>query len=519
MAGVQLLFIVLAGWGLTLVLESFLSVRPRLATRPVAAYAIHLGIWLLFVGVPVIALQRPLLVLVLAQGFWLLLVAVSNAKHDRLNEPLVYTDLAFFWYALRHPRLYLPFFGIARFLVYGAVAGAAVFGLWRLEEDWQSSLPDAGLAVLSVVCAIAGVLMVWIGGRALAAPTLDSVDDLRRLGPMASFWLYRREERRPRGAAVLTPFTNATAQTSELPDLIAIQSESFFDVRRLDAGVRRDVLQHFDAMKVHGHAEGRLLVPAWGANTVRTEFSFLSGLASDAIGIDRFNPYRRLARQPLVTVVGHLKRLGYRTVCVHPYLSSFYERDEVFPKLGFDQFIDVHAFAAGDKFGPYVSDAAVTATITRLVEESDRPIFVFAITMENHGPLHLESVEPTEAGEYMTADAAASAPHDLIVYLRHLKNADRMLATLRDWMDGRQRPVHLCWYGDHVPIMPKVYATAVLRGGSTDYLLWSNRRGGASHHGDVAIDALGPLFLETAGLMARRASAPATALVPVSVLR
>ena len=125
---------------------------------------------------------------------------------------------------------------------------------------------------------------------------------------------------------------------------------------------------------------------------MRTEFSFLSGLASETLGIDRFNPYRRLARRPLITLVGHLRGLGYRTVCVHPYLSSFYARDEVFPLLGFDELVDVRSFSHGDRFGPYVSDAAVAATITRRVDQSDRPIFVFAITMENHGPLHLESV-------------------------------------------------------------------------------------------------------------------------------
>ena len=104
----------------------------------------------------------------------------------------------------------------------------------------------------------------------------------------------------------------------------------------------------------------------------------------------------------------------------------------------------------------------------------------------------------------------SSTLHDLTVYLRHLKNADRMLATLKSWMDSRSRPVHVCWYGDHVPIMPHVYDAMKPTSGDTDYLLWSNRRNGDGHHGNVAIEALGPLLLTAAGLIAHGLLCPAS---------
>jgi hypothetical protein len=512
MTAAQLLCIVVAGWGLTFGLEYFLTPRPRLLARPAGAHAIHLGLWLFAVGVPLFALQRPLLILALALAFWVVIVTVSNVKHDRLKEPLVFTDLAFVFYATRHPRLYVPFFGVARFLLCGGVGFAVAFGLWRLEQGGRSSLPDVWLALLAAASALLGALLIWVGDRTAGEPTLDPVADIRRFGLIATLWLYRRVERRPRTGAVVTPFTTASVETPDRPDLVAIQSESFFDARRLHPSIRPDVLENFDAIRRVARAEGRLLVPAWGANTVRTEFSFLSGLASEALGIDRFNPYRRLARGPLVTLVGHLRRLGYRTVCVHPYLSSFYARNQVFPLLGFDDFIDVRSFSDSDRVGPYVGDAAVAAAIMRLAGESDRPIFVFAITMENHGPLHLESVGPDEAANYMIDVAPSSSLHDLTAYLRHLKNADRMLGTLKNWMDSRSRPVHLCWYGDHVPILSKAYEATAPPGGDTDYLLWSNRQNGEGYHGDVGIEALGPLLLHAAGLM--RGQTPARGISP-----
>jgi hypothetical protein len=501
MTSAHLLLIVMAGWGLTLLLEGFLTPRPRLWSRPGGAYAIHLGLWLLLAGAPLVAFQRPLLILVATAAFWVLMVTVSNVKRDRLNEPLIYTDFEFMSYALRHPRLYVPFLGIARFVLYGGLACTAVFGLWRLERSWSHSLPDPGRAALAAGCAIAGVLLIRIGERTAGEPSLEPMADLRRYGLIASFWLYRRARRRPRAGDVPTPFVTGSVHAAERPDIVAIQSESFFDARRLYAGVRPEVLEHFDALRRVAGAEGRLRVPAWGANTVRTEFAFLSGLANDTLGIDRFNPYRTLARRPLVTLVGRLRSLGYRTVCVHPYLSSFYERNEVFPLLGFDQIVDVRSFSDSDRVGAYISDAAVAETIIRLVGESDRPIFVFAITMENHGPLHLEPVRPDEAPVYMVDPPPAASVHELTVYLRHLKNADRMMETLTRWIDSRSRPVHLCWYGDHVPIMPNVYTTLRPATGDTDYLLWSNRRNGDGQHKALPVEALGPLLLDAAGLM------------------
>ena len=47
------------------------------------------------------------------------------------------------------------------------------------------------------------------------------------------------------------------------------------------------------------------------------------------------------------TIASYLRDLGYRTICVHPYPSTFYGRDRVFPVLGFDEFVDLESFGDG----------------------------------------------------------------------------------------------------------------------------------------------------------------------------
>jgi phosphoglycerol transferase MdoB-like AlkP superfamily enzyme len=246
---------------------------------------------------------------------------------------------------------------------------------------------------------------------------------------------------------------------------------------------------------------GALQVPAWGANTVRSEFAFVSGLDDALLGAHRFNPYHAVAAGwPVPTLAGFLKRRGYRTVCIHPYPASFYRRDRVYPLLGFDEFIDIRSFADADRCGPFVGDAAVAAKIAAIVESSSVPVFVFAITMENHGPLHLEKVAPTDVAELYTAAPPAGCD-DLTIYLRHLRNADRMIGALRQSLGRSERPASLCWFGDHVPSMPGVYDTIGVPDGASRFLLWHSTKSGPGDVGPMSAHQLAAEWMSRLGLM------------------
>ena len=51
-----------------------------------------------------------------------------------------------------------------------------------------------------------------------------------------------------------------------------------------------------------------------------------------------------------------------------------------------------------------------------------------------------------------------------------------MLAALRETLRTHVRPACLCWYGDHVPIMPSTYARLGEPAGETVYCLWRSDR-------------------------------------------
>src|SRR3546814_4181005 len=97
-------------WGL----ESLLKPRPVAPwRRPLAAIAVHVGIWTILFGLELALFRRPYFAIANVLAIQALLVLVSLSKFWTLKEPFVYSDFEYFLDALRHPRLYLPFLGLA----------------------------------------------------------------------------------------------------------------------------------------------------------------------------------------------------------------------------------------------------------------------------------------------------------------------------------------------------------------------------------------------------------------------
>lgn len=473
--------------------------------RPWATSAIHAALWLLLFCFELAVFHRPWFATAIVLAFQLFVVLVNNAKFHSLREPFIYQDFEYFLDALKHPRLYLPFLGKARAAMALAGFGVAFYGGLHFEPALSAGVRlPAFFGMVAMLALFAGALL-WCGARQHLPVVFAPQVDLRQLGLLTSLWRYAREERKrhplPATQEAVSP---ALAEGTARPHLVVVQSESFFDARRLFAGIRPEVLQAFDALQASAVCQGQVEVAAWGANTVRTEFAFLSGLSAAALGVHRFNPYRKLARQGVPTIAGFLRQLGYRTVCVHPYHASFYTRAEVYPRLGFDEFIDIESFRDVEKTGPYIGDVALAEKVCALLQQaSSQPLFVFVISMENHGPLHLEKVQPRDVAQLYSQPPPAGCD-DLTIYLRHLGNADRMAAMLRAQLESMPTPGWLCWYGDHVPIMPQVYSAMPEPDGKTDYFLWRNGACGQGERVDLRVEELGGLLLQQMGLRARR---------------
>lgn len=491
----------LASWAL----EALLLPRPQAPwRRGAAANLTHVGVWTLAFALEMALFQRPYFAIANVLAIELLLVLVSRAKYEALQEPFVYPDFEYFTDAIKHPRLYLPFFGWGKALVCAGGYGVALWGGLVLEPaiSARSGFSAATYYLGCGVLATVGLGTAWLAGRRISV-NFDTDQDLIREGLVAALWAYARAERAPVDEEIWahSPFANPPAKSNfpdGLPDLVSIQSESFFDVRRAYPIVRNDVLSGFDEICAEAVAYGELEVAARGANTVRTEFAFLSGIDPERLGVHKYNPYRKFAKRGALTLASFLRELGYKTICVHPYHKSFYDRGTVLPRIGFDKFIDIQGFSESDVFGSYIGDVALAQKVLKILcaEGDSKPLYIHVITMENHGPLFMEELTSEDADKYLSVSLPQQA-NDLIFYARHLSNADRMFSVLREALLKRDRLGWLCIFGDHVPIMKGVYSLLGNVSGTTEYAVWTSKRPHKSPKINMKIENLGSFLIDS----------------------
>ncbi|KAF1029035.1 MAG: hypothetical protein GAK40_00677 [Burkholderia plantarii] len=465
--------------------------------RPLCSPLLHVLAVVFLADLALAATARPIISAAAALALVGLAAAVSNAKYETLREPFVFTDLSLFSQLFAHPRLYLPFLSVGKVLAIAAGIVVVVAGF--LAEPVASPYPA------SVALAVALALFVLACGVASRLSlTLDAAADQRVHGFFATFVAYLLNGLRPatvsrfKRAAEQGPFAKGHAHAG--PDVIVIQSESFFDIRVLSPAIEPGLYSHFDAARREAVWHGQMTVPAWGANTMRTEFAVLTGLPSTALGYARFYPYA-FVRRACASLASWFARGGYETVAFHPYYADFFGRDRVFPLLGFQRFHDIEHFAQASRAGPYVSDAAVAEAILAELARRDAtaggPRFIFAMTMENHGPLHLETVLSGESSSRHTLGDGA-AWRDLTAYLRHIENADAMIGRLLDHVRSSCRDTIVCFYGDHVPALPQVFDRLDVNPERSDYFIWRNFETQNPERLDVHADTLGALLLRAA---------------------
>lgn len=443
-------------------------------------------------------------------GGELLLFAVNRLKLSQFKEPLVFVDFGLFTQMLRHPRFYFPYiFPLPVILAVSSLTALMVLLYWAQSPLGQEGkwLPKI-LFFLSLV-PVGFLAFCFTGkGRQLAQacvaqrnPSFDPNADFARFGLIGSLLLHslsyvHREEfdggiipANERSTHCVWPEASLGDIPDPKPHVVLVQAESFFDIRRVDPSIDRNLFANFDRLAEEG-LSGRMQVSAHGAYTMRTEFSVLTGIPNGALGSDAMNPYLTASRRSVWSLASHYKSKGYRCVCVHPYDLRFFRRDKVIPNLGFDELHGEEVFDSTRRFGPYISDDALASHVIGLLEKSQVPLFIFAVTIEAHGPWDGERFESTGV-DRESLGVPSWADDGFVAYLAHLRNTDLMLGRLAAERTENSRPRVVAMFGDHVGCVPENRCPAP----DTDYLVWSGPEAGTARE-NIKAEEIGRLVLE-----------------------
>ena len=263
--------------------------------------------------------------------------------------------------------------------------------------------------------------------------------------------------------SILSDFSGIeTEPDAEDFDIILILAESFFDPRTLDGiTYSENILENYDKIIADPNCySGMIHTIAHGGGTVNTEFRILTGLSTDRLLSIGATPYNYV-KNDMDTYVTNYKRNGYQTIGIHLYNPTFYNRKNTYPHIGFDHFYSLDDVAESifvDYTRGYATDDSTERAIEYYMDQAtatdDSPLFVFAITIENHTPYGENENNTVEVDTGPLSEKAALA---LTTYSQGVKDADQMIAELRNYIDNRDRPTALIWFGDHLPTLGDSY--------------------------------------------------------------
>ena len=238
--------------------------------------------------------------------------------------------------------------------------------------------------------------------------------------------------------------------TQDLPNIIVIMDEAFSDLAvRGDFTTNEDYMPFIHSLQqgAENTRTGYLNVSVLGGNTANTEFEFLTG---STIG---FLPqgsvaYQQYVQKEMPSLASYLKELDYHTVAIHPYYASGWDRDRVYPLLGFDEFLSQDDFRNPKRIRNYISDESSFAKIIELYEnkKEGEPLFAFNVTMQNHSGYEEEFHNFTPD---ITVDGIDSKA--LSMYLSLVKQTDSALQGLIDYFSQADEDTMIVFFGDHQP--------------------------------------------------------------------
>ena len=238
------------------------------------------------------------------------------------------------------------------------------------------------------------------------------------------------------------------------PHIIAIMNESFSDLSVLhDFETNEDYMPYVHSLQKQEKENlitGNLFVSVVGGSTANTEFEFLTGNTMAFLPPGSI-PYQQYIFSGLESLASMFAKNGYTATGLHPYNASGWNRDRIYPLLGFQNTCFRNEFYPSRIIRKYVSDETAFNKLSSLYEEKaeGEKLFLFEVTMQNHGG-YSEIFDNFPIRVRLT-DIHTSTSSSTENYLTLIQESDRAFEELVSYFETVDEPVIILMFGDHQP--------------------------------------------------------------------
>lgn len=145
-------------------------------------------------------------------------------------------------------------------------------------------------------------------------------------------------------------------------------------------------------------------------NSSDAEFIVNTGLYPSSTGV----AYTRFAANSYEALPKILAQNGYTSIALHGDRPGFWNRNRMYPSMGFSRFISKKDFIVDENIGMGLSDASFFRQSLEMLNKTEKPFYAFMITLTSHYPYNFEGIfkavrldtgsfEGTLMGNYLTS--------------------------------------------------------------------------------------------------------------------
>ncbi len=231
------------------------------------------------------------------------------------------------------------------------------------------------------------------------------------------------------------------------PTIIVIMNESFSDLSVLgDLQTNIPLTPFIDSLK-ENTTKGYALSSVFGAKTPNSEWEYLTGNSMAFLPVGSV-VYQQYISDTPTSIVSNLKDVGYTCVAMHPYYATGWSRNQVYPKIGYDEMHFIDDFDQTKILREYITDQELYDKIIERYESrgANEKLYLMGITMQNHGgygePYDNFDEECYKVGRSYT---------DANQYLSLVHESDKAVQNLIEYFSKVDDPVEIVFFGDHQP--------------------------------------------------------------------
>ena len=253
---------------------------------------------------------------------------------------------------------------------------------------------------------------------------------------------------------------------------------------------------------------GHIVVSNFGAGTANTEFDVMTGMQTNTIALSNSNTSAfRCVKRDVDSLARIYTGAGSAAWFMHPGYNWFYNRCNVYSHFGVEDQTFVDAFDQSAFDGSYVRDLSLLEYAEEALEQhSDSAQFAWVTTIENHQAYYTAKYsDPVTEVLQTELTLSDEATESLTVYCYGVRHTSEMLLQLTEYLNSRERPTLLVFFGDHRPTLGADYAYYREIGSEvgldetleqqlykfeTPFVIWGNTALCSSYDFSAAVEAL-----------------------------